>query len=106
MAKGFIVVDEPENCRKCRFRTRKGYCVTENDDVFYCGLSDTKPDWCPVHTLPERKEPSKFTVSPLLKKQYSEFDQGWNACLDKLLKEGEQNETRRSSKKTTNWDPE
>lgn len=87
MTRGFILVDVPENCRKCRFRTQTGYCVIANDDVFYYGLSDAKPDWCPVHTLPERKASSKFTVSPLIKEQYSEFDRGCNTCLDYL--EGE-----------------
>ena len=43
-----------------------------------------KPDWCPIHKLPNRKQPEKFTISPLIKEQYTEFNRGWNACLDKL----------------------
>ncbi len=97
MAKGYILVEEVhETCVDCRF------CIELNEGIeAYCGLKNNqdnhdefkeidvsypqdKPDWCPIHKLPNRKQPEKFTISPLIKEQYTEFNRGWNACLDKL----------------------
>lgn len=96
MAKGFILVDVPENCLDCRF------CVEVHEGIeASCELEDNpednelmrdidvsytqgKPDWCPIWALPERKKPIALRVSPLIKEQYSEFDRGYNACLNRL----------------------
>lgn len=87
MAKGFILVDVPEKCLDC--------CCSESDNKnLYCKLNKkdnedyvlrgTKPDWCQIRELPERRKPLKFTISPLIKEQYYPFDSGYNACLDYL----------------------
>lgn len=87
MAKGFFLVDIPDNCRECNLRSETGLCLCEKKCVFFYGLKYEKPDWCPIREVPDRKEPTSMTISPLIKKQYSEFDKGWNDCLDYL--EGE-----------------
>lgn len=84
MAKGFILVDVPDNCRECTLRTESGWCLCAKKDIFLYGLKCGKPDWCPILELPKRKKASKFTVSPMIEEQYSEFDSGYNACLDYL----------------------
>lgn len=96
MSRGFILVDVPETCLVCRFCVElhegiQACCVLVNNqnnhdefkeiDVSY---PQDKPNWCPIRVLPERKKAMAFTLSPLIKKQYSEIDRGWNACLDYL----------------------
>lgn len=98
MAKGYVLIDKiPETCIDCRFCREisegiEAYCELENSpeddelireiDVSY---PQDKPNWCPIHKLPNRKQPEKFTISPLIKEQYTEFNRGWNACLDEIL---------------------
>lgn len=97
MAKGYILLEEvPETCIDCRFCREasegiEAYCELEDNleddelireiDISY---AQDKPDWCPIHKLPNRKRTEKFTISPLIKEQYTEFNRGWNACLDEL----------------------
>lgn len=54
MAKGIIVVDVPENCKKCEYRLTNGYCIPSRKDIFKFALSDQKPDWCPIKLMPEK----------------------------------------------------
>lgn len=91
MAKGYILVEEvPKTCEYCEFYDC-GFCKAilndENKDGKYIYSKDVKnkPDWCPIHKLPNRKQPEKFTIIPLIKEQYTEFNRGWNACLDEIL---------------------
>lgn len=88
MSKAILVMDMPKTCYKCRLSNRlnpeelilcDGKIVSDTSTIF-----NLRPDWCPLRELSERKKPSKFTVSPLIEEQYSEFDRGYNACLDYL----------------------
>lgn len=96
MAKGFILVDVPENCLDCRF------CVEVHEGIeAYCALVNNpdnheefkeievsypqdKPDWCPIRKFPEKKEPSQLPISPILPWQHTDYEKGWNHCLDYL----------------------
>lgn len=97
MKRGFILVDVPEKCNRCRFWFGKATmpveyrCMAEQRKL---ESIDKKPDWCPIQELPDKKEPHKLTVSPLVKEQYDGFGRGWNACRDHILgkKEGEKDE--------------
>lgn len=77
MRKSALVIDTPENCYWCPFS-----CADGNDtDCGYCELngcltdaevlieeeyfdleSETKPEWCPLKPLPEKKELQKLQV--------------------------------------------
>lgn len=96
MSKGYILVDVPERCMDCRFCSEvlegiASCCELEDDleddeslkeiDVDY---TQTKPDWCPVRELPEKKEPTQFPISPLLPWQYTDYDKGWNDCIKQM----------------------
>lgn len=94
MKKGYILMDMPDKCKVCRFY----YPARDMHTGEYtsgCRIIPTmmirepenKPDWCPIREMPERKRPNEFTVSPIIEKQYSEFDRGYNACLDYLEEE-------------------
>lgn len=92
MSKAVLVIDMPENCEECPYL----------DDVSYtCGAfevlkqrytkevpdeGEPRPDWCPLKALPEKKKPSKFPVSPGLPWKETDYEQGWNSCLDEIDK--------------------
>ena len=94
MKKGYILMDIQDKCKICRFyypaRDMHTGEYTSSCRIIPAMMirePENKPDWCPIQELPERKKPKKFTLSPMIKEQYYEFDSGYNACLDYL--EGE-----------------
>ena len=91
MAKAVLVTDMPESCFGCNFL----YCNADAG-IDSCQAMEVsrivdsekyeRPDWCPLRELPERKEElpvEKYEFGGLGKA----FTSGWNACLDKILKE-------------------
>lgn len=78
-----LVIDMPESCMGCNFM----YCDEENNTescqarekatIVYLEKED-KPDWCPLHPMPEKK-PKYLSINN--KKGYCE---GWNACIDAI----------------------
>lgn len=91
MPKAVLVMDMPEQiCQKCKL------CYeTENGDEYMCCAvgklvpDGEKPDWCPLRELPE-KNPNNPELKPgvhYTEKGYEVFKSGWNACLDKILKD-------------------
>ncbi len=93
MAKGIIVVDVPENCEKCQFNKGFNVCkimqYIKSEKFIYTTdkqiIDGAKPDWCPIHPIPEKMEvcarypqPDGITAS---------YKIGWNACIDEILKE-------------------
>lgn len=89
MAKAVLVMDMPECCADCQLADDDPsglYCVPE--DEYYDGKESTedRASFCPLRELPERKEElpvEKYEFGGLGKA----FTSGWNACLDKILKE-------------------
>lgn len=97
MSKSIIVIDTPETCVDCIFCQECGigsrkyaYCYvtngdSENDmkliDCIY-GYRQSKPDWCPLKPLPEKKE----YIVPIdnVESQKDIITVGWNACIDKI----------------------
>ena len=79
MSKSILVIDTPSSCEKCNFQqfaichaVRKSICGTPTD-------LKSKPDWCPLRELPEKKEIR-------LDHALHEYERGYNACIDELLK--------------------
>ena len=88
MAKAVLVMDMPEQvCQKCTL------CYeTENDDEYLCCATGKlvpdgkKPDWCPLRELPERE--TEMTDADDLGNDYVRGTMdGWNNCLDMILRE-------------------
>lgn len=58
MKKAVLVMDMPECCGECPLMDNDcagGYCNAHGDD--YIDIPDTmrsKPDWCPLHPLPQK----------------------------------------------------
>lgn len=97
MSKSIVVVDTPETCVDCIFCQEYGigsrkyaFCYvtngdSENDmkpiDCIY-GYRQSKPDWCPLKPLPEKKE----YIVPIdnVESQKDIIAVGWNACLREI----------------------
>ena len=92
MAKAVLIMDMPESCDMCDFADDT-QPPRHGERTLYCnapGIGDDvtdyiacRPDWCPLRELPEKKE---LYLSINNQKGYCD---GWNACLDKILKRKE-----------------
>ena len=82
MAKAVLVMDMPDDCTMCKFWN------TDDDERYATGSEElslgdcekTKPDWCPLRELPEKKERGVGEHGERM------FRAGFDACLDKILK--------------------
>ena len=104
--KSVLVIDTPEKCYDCPFGT--AYCG-ELEYEGLCELADcldcdeiliteehydcenkSKPVWCPLKLLPEKKS----TTAPVsnYEVQKNLFADGWNACLREITKTSDENE--------------
>lgn len=101
MSKSVLVIDTPENCHDCPFGT--GYCsdleyegLCELADCLDCNEiliteehydceSKSRPDWCPLKPLPEKKE----YIVPIdnVESQKDIIAVGWNACVNEITGE-------------------
>lgn len=98
MSKSVLVIDTPENCYDCPFGT--AYCG-ELEYVGLCELADcldcdeilmteehydceskSRPDWCPLKPLPERKE----YIVPIdnVEAQKDIIAVGYNTCINEI----------------------
>ena len=92
MAKGIIVLHKiPQTCQHIRGNEEDGcpfggmVCQICDVDVMEHVVHGTKPDWCPIKPMPERKEVRGLSGLS----EYSDWnlngqDRGWNSCLDKI----------------------
>lgn len=96
MSKSVLVIDTPENCYDCPFGT--AYCG-ELEYAGYCELADcldydvilmteehfdfeskSRPEWCPLKPLPEKKNCDIFSFGS----QIGAWREGWSACIDAI----------------------
>ena len=84
MAKGIIVVDDiPVICAECVFASLK-----INGQYMWCNVkhefcNNSKPDWCPIKPIKRKPREARYQ---------NEFEKGWNACIDEILKGAKNNE--------------
>lgn len=93
MSKSVLVIDTPESCRNCRVKYDSyGECdICAGKDLIVDNYveTNTKPDWCPLSPLPDRKDLKQYVdntacdISSVLAYQYA---QGWNSFREELLK--------------------
>lgn len=86
MNKAVLIVDIPDSCFNCNFHNYH-YCYAttgsnEDGDCVEKYLKDevpgeTKPDWCPVKKLPERRRYGEEFFNGDVK--------DWNDCLKEIL---------------------
>lgn len=99
MSKSILVIDTPENCREClcHFTDMVGFeSGKEKFFRFLCGVKNReitenvnidRQDWCPILDLPKKKEQTVFP-----KWYYDGWNNGFNACIDEILKGANGNE--------------
>lgn len=85
MSKSVLVIDTPESCTECKIgHDMSGYMevciicriankVTLNDEA------ESRPDWCPLKSLPEKKEEEYWRSKLSLA-----WIRGWNTCISKI----------------------
>lgn len=80
MSKVMLVMDKPNVCIDCpvHFAGISGqvWCGKEKKRLLSDDIEIFKPDWCPLKDVSDKYWP----VS-------TNFERGWNACIDELLKE-------------------
>ena len=85
MSKAVLVMDMPSSCEECILRN-EGACFPVSKENSICGVYYTmkegrRPDWCPLSELPKKDNKSYFP------NEYSDGHRdGYNACIDELLK--------------------
>lgn len=102
MSKAILVIDMPENCRKCDLRVIGAYnfCTGSGGrkiDQMTIINEDIKPDWCPLRPMPE-EEKEKPISRYLFGSLGLAFTQGYNACIRQI---GENNETDKETNQST-----
>lgn len=99
MNKSALVMETPKNCYECPFSivdgndTDIGYCEVEAmlaeealiTEEYYDYESESRPDWCPLKPLPEKKEYINSVSNIEATKNIAAA--GWNACLDEITGE-------------------
>ena len=99
MSKSVLVIDTPQNCYDCPFGT--GYCGDNLEYEGLCELADcldydeiliteehydceskSRPEWCPLKPLPEKKE----YIVPIdnVEAQKDIITVGWNTCINEI----------------------
>ena len=92
MAKAILVMDMPETCKDCSCK----YPSYKDDALYDCAITGKtipinggrygeKPDWCPLRELPEKKDTIIYENDDWGTVDLKTKDEGWNACLDKIL---------------------
>lgn len=89
MKEGIIVVDKiPKNCRNIKGDKYVGcpfggmVCQITQKDVMSHVVKGTKPEWCPIKQIPEKK---MCSMSICIDKEEYNKRKGWNECVDQLL---------------------
>lgn len=106
MSKSVLAIDTPENCYDCPFGTAycsnleyEGLCELADclgfDEILmteehYDCESKSRPDWCPLKPLPEKKE----YVVPIdnVESQKDIIAVGWNTCLREITETSDKKE--------------
>ena len=81
MMKGIIIIDIPNSCNECKFCSSICCRVQEDINVYRFKKRNTKPDCCPIKSLPKKKKVFSRVHSPV-------YSIGWNECLNGILKGG------------------
>ena len=85
MSKAVFVTDNSEKCCDCVFSNPDGDYCPFHGYISMEEYSIKKPDDCPLEPMPEKKEATVLSTSPLLKGTLSEHSKGWNDCIDAIM---------------------
>lgn len=86
MAKGYIIVDMPENCGDCKFRDiyDAPYCIgCIITRMMHEGWA--KPDWCPIKEIPKKIGLIDEFRNSRFGYRFGYMD-GWNDQIDEMFR--------------------
>lgn len=91
MSKSLLVIETPECCEKCMINI-DGFCLAvlepnecvEGGEMWKETPKACKPDWCPLHPIPEKKDEYNSDTDVCYYRR-----QGWNSCVDEILEGSE-----------------
>lgn len=94
MKKSLLVLEKmPEKCSECRFWFAKATmpveyrCMANKEKLV--GI-ETKPDWCPLIPMPERKKVMRCEGShSVFDYELRGWQAGWNNCINAICVEAE-----------------
>ena len=105
MSKSILVIDTPDSCCECplqykaelislgNFTYKQHYgcrCIPENIEDYCIPDVFSKPDWCPLSTLPSyrpiNEDIKRGDTKSMTHLITSIHDIGYNECLDDILK--------------------
>lgn len=88
MAKAVLIMDMPDDCIMCKFwNTDDDECyATGSEELSLGDFEKTKPDWCPLRELPEKKDTLPTLECHSNGKWTESMKAGYNACLDEIMK--------------------
>lgn len=93
MSKAILVIDMPKNCRECPLAKNESIVLEE---AYNClpkrkwvtdRECESRPNWCPLKEVPQKQENLPTNI----------YREGWNACIDEILKGSEENDGERSN---------
>ena len=88
MEKGIIVVDIPEKCEDCVLSNPDGDYCPFHGAVSYPEYDSKKPNDCPIKPLPMKNEVMKLPrIRTMNDLKRIGFQEGWNACVERILNE-------------------
>lgn len=89
MSKAVLVMDMPSKCRECLCWSinNRGDAICKAKRKFIDTGDGSKPNWCPLRELPEKKD-LKELAKHSLGEDYI-WSEGWNACINEILGEQE-----------------
>lgn len=84
MSKSILVIDTPEKCGS-------GCPCFDVESGKFCNATHKEAEYwnCPLKEIPKKREIVQQTSRKKMKKNLR--SQGFNACIDEILKEGEKN---------------
>lgn len=89
MAKGIVIIGIPNCCAECSLiNIDEDLNLSCDATSLYIDVKklNLKPDWCLIKAVPERMPEKDY--SPIQDKHYFDgYDDGWNDCLNNILKE-------------------
>lgn len=89
MSKSILVIETPKCCEECPLEMdvdgKLGVNICRGREKYsYNPDSKEKPDWCPLKEVPEKEDKSIFYNN-----YKTGYVNGFNACIDEILRENE-----------------
>jgi hypothetical protein len=89
MSKAILIIDMPNSCNECKIRFDDEYsnwCPYDNPEpngVWKYVENGTKPNWCPLKSVPEKQKISPYHFCNNM--CCTEREKGWNDCINEIL---------------------